>query len=522
MVTPRPFQPLDAWGPFFEVAQMRMFRLLSVLLVPAVAGAQVRQPPRRPAPAPKPATAPAPKPVASPTPKIPLARITGEVFDSVAVAPLVEATVQFVEAENPQNVRSIRTDSIGLFVLDSMRVGTYLVGIIHEQVDRLGLENRIIQVNIEGSGDVSLSLGLPAPESILSQACGPTGAGQNRGAFMGVVRTARGAPLEGNARVRVQYLETIVTSSGVSRRFPSRFADAQPNGRFLMCGVPPEGTITTRAYAGTDSSGVVELPVPRHGLLVRDIIIANPVRVAVTPTSPTERPRTLLKGTSRVRGVVRDTMGSPLVGARISVPGTGVEGTSTNGGAFLFEGLPGGSWMVEARAVGFEPKRVAVDFIDGSESLAELRLDGIAPRLDTVRVQADRWSREMAAFEERKKQGGGYFIDDEQLNKRNALFVADIMRATPGVTVSPGGQGGRDRVLMRGSAGAGSCVPAVFLNGMNTPVPDGVLDNLVSSAEVRGVEVYTRTGSTPPQFQSRNGCGSIVIWTGQRRQRTDR
>jgi hypothetical protein len=116
-----------------------------------------------------------------------------------------------------------------------------------------------------------------------------------------------------------------------------------------------------------------------------------------------------------VRGVVRDSVGKPLVGARVSVPGTGTEGTSVNGGAFVFEGLPGGSWMVEARAVGFEPKRVAVDFLDGTESVTELSLDGIAPRLDTVRVQADRWTREMAAFEQRKKMGGGFFLDDEQL-----------------------------------------------------------------------------------------------------------
>jgi Carboxypeptidase regulatory-like domain/TonB-dependent Receptor Plug Domain len=497
---------------------MRTALPLLLLLLPALAGAQVRQPPRKPAPPPKPVAVPAKAPAI----QIPLARITGEVYDSVAAAPLVGATVQFVEAENPANVRSIRTDSVGLFVLDSMRVGTYIVGMIHEQVDRLGLESRVIQVNIVGSGDVSLSLGLPSPATMLANVCGGQGAGAEKGAFMGVVRTARGTPLEGNARVRVQYLETTVSSSGVSRRFPSRFADAAPNGAFLLCGVPSDATITTRAYAGVDSSGVVEIPMPRHGLLVRDMYVANPQRIVKAPTSPTERPQTLLKGTSKVRGIVRDSAGKPLVGARVSVPGTGTEGTSGGGGAFTFDELPGGSWMVEARAVGFEPRRVAVDFIDGTESVAEISLEGLAPRLDTVRVQADRWTREMGAFEDRKKQGGGYFMDDQQLERRNALFVGDIMRSMPGITVQPGANGGRDRVLMRGAAGGGSCVPAVFLNGMNTPVPDGVIDGLVSAPEVRAVEVYTRTGSTPPQFQSRTGCGSIVIWTGQRRRPGDR
>jgi len=200
---------------------MRQFRLLPALLFPVVAGAQTRQPPRRPAPAPKPATVPAPK-AAAPL-KIPLARVTGEVFDSVATAPLINAAVQWVATDNPADVRTVQTDSAGQFLLDSMRVGSYLVGVIHEQLDRLGLESRVIQVNIEGSGDVSVSLGLPSVATMLRAACGTAGDGMDRGAFMGLVRTSRGTPLEGGARVRVQYPETIVSQGGgVSRRFPSQ------------------------------------------------------------------------------------------------------------------------------------------------------------------------------------------------------------------------------------------------------------------------------------------------------------
>jgi hypothetical protein len=44
-----------------------------------------------------------------------------------------------------------------------------------------------------------------------------------------------------------------------------------------------------------------------------------------------------------------------------------------------------------------------------------------------------------------------------------------------------------------------------------------VIDNLVQPQDIRGVEVYSRIGSTPIEYQSRSGCGSIVIWTGARR-----
>jgi hypothetical protein len=52
---------------------------------------------------------------------------------------------------------------------------------------------------------------------------------------------------------------------------------------------------------------------------------------------------------------------------------------------------------------------------------------------------------------------------------------------------------------------------------MLTPTPDGILENIVTANDVRAVEVYSRMSSTPPEYQSRNGCGSIVIWTGARR-----
>ena len=75
---------------------------------------------------------------------------------------------------------------------------------------------------------------------------------------------------------------------------------------------------------------------------------------------------------------------------------------------------------------------------------------------------------------------------------------------------------------MRGSGGTGSCAPTVFVNGSRVMSDDGMIDNLVNPQDVKAVEIYTRTGSMPIQFQSLNGCGSIVIWTGARRAINDR
>lgn len=495
--------------------------LSGLCLLPARSNAQ-GGPPRQPPtgkppvgkpPVGKPPVAPA---AAGPTLAIPYARIQGEVYDSVAMAPLAQATVQFVDAQNPSSVRSVRTDSLGSFVLDSVRIGSYLVGMIHPQLDRLGLDSRVVQVNVPEAGDQTLPLAVPGPATILATVCRNAGADMAEGAWVGLVRTANGAPLGGAARVRAQFRETVISGSGLQRRFPTRFADASSTGAFAVCGLPADAQITSRAYAGKDSSGVVEYKVPVHGLLVRDIIISNPQRVATTGAAG--RTLTQLKGSGRVRGTVRDSLGRPLIGARVSLPGAVGQTESNANGQFALDSLPGGSWMIEARAVGFEPLRVPVDILDDAEANAVINMASLTPTVDTVRVQADRWAQQMAGFEERKKIGGGYYMDDAFLQRRNAQYTADIFRATPGVQVQPGNLGS-DRVMMRGNAGTGTCVPAVFLNGVLTPAPGGVLDNLVNPTDIRAVEVYPRTGSVPIQFQDRNGCGSIVIWTGARRPR---
>jgi hypothetical protein len=46
---------------------------------------------------------------------------------------------------------------------------------------------------------------------------------------------------------------------------------------------------------------------------------------------------------------------------------------------------------------------------------------------------------------------------------------------------------------------------------------DGNLDTVMQPNDVRAVEIYPRASTAPIQVQTRNGCGSIVIWTGARR-----
>ena len=477
----------------------------------------VRRPPTAPAPkpVPKPTAAPAIAPV--PSLAVPTARVTGDVYDSLSFRVLPEATVQFVPIDDPARVRSVTTDSGGRYVVDSLPTGTYMVGVLHPIIDRIGLETMALAVRIAEPGNVVLPLALPSAATVIATRCKDAGSDLPPGAVTGVVRRANGAPLSGVGRVRVQYLETTIGPSGMSRRFLSRFGEVGETGQFLVCGVPTDAPLTTRAWVGTDSSGVLELRMDGGGpLLVRNLVVGTAQRTTLPGATTAERPRLVFRGSGAVRGIVRDSAGKPLPGARVALPTAGVEGVTTSSGQFTLDSLPGGSWMLEARAVGFQPQRVAVDVLDSTTTDAAVSLLAVAPTVDTVRVRADRWSQQQAGFEQRKKMGFGYFLDEETISRRNPRFSADLLRGTPGITVTPGPMG-RDRVQMRGTGGAGQCIPTIFLDGVRTTVPNGQLDDLVQPSDIRAVEVYTGTGSVPIEFQANSGCGSLVIWTGSRK-----
>jgi hypothetical protein len=461
-----------------------MFRSLFVLMLatPAVLAAQVR--PATPAPTSPPALR---------------ARIAGTVYDSAATQWLGGATVQLVDAANPSNVRTAITAANGRFAIDSVAVGTYLIGFFHQRLDQLAMEAPLFRVSITTPDTLEVPLTIPSAETIITKRCGPGDPEQPMGLYMGFVRTAATSQPVPAARVRAQYTEVTVGARGVERRYPSRFGSSTDEGLFTLCGVPRNAPVTARAYAGADSTGFIELRVPRSGLLVRDLFIGS-----------------TNKGTGTVRGAVKSASGKEIASARVVLWGASGNGTNTTNGKYALDGLPTGTQMVEARAIGYQPMRVVVDVPAADTAIADITLEALVATVDTMRVRGDRVSVQMAEFEKRRRAGFGAFIDENQLNVRSPIFMADIFRTVPGISIASG-QSAQGRVLMRGNGG--TCAPAVFLNGMNVPVPDGNLDAIVNSQEVMAVEVYSRTSSVPPQFDSRNGCGSIVVWTGARKPR---
>jgi hypothetical protein len=222
-----------------------------------------------------------------------------------------------------------------------------------------------------------------------------------------------------------------------------------------------------------------------------------------------------LQGTARVRGLVRSAAGRPVNGARLVLWGAGRDGSSNAAGQYALNTLPEGSYMLEVRAVGFQPLRVPIDLRPELEVISDITLSPLVATVDTLRVRADRMTVPLEEFNRRRRLGFGHFLDEAAITKKAPTYMADIFRGTPGIVTMPG-EFGRDRVLLRGTGMTGDCAPAVFINGMFVNIEDGDMDVIINPKDVRAVEIYARTSSIPIQFEMRNGCGSVVIWTGAR------
>jgi hypothetical protein len=441
------------------------------------------------------------------------ASVTGTVFDSVGGAPLPDAEVQLVDIDDRTRAYTVRADSLGRFRVDSMLPGRYLAGFFHPSLDALGIEPPLRAVTIQaGSGNV-LELVIPGAARVMTAICGTRPPADSGGAMAGAVHDAdSGLPISG-ARVVVSWFEIVIDQHGLvsqQRRVP---VQTDENGSYRVCGLPGADTVLVSADAPGRRSGVVDVAIPVGGIARRDFTLGDSVSAIVTvadsgASEEAQRATTVLRGSARLSGIVRGPDAKPVHGARIVVWGTGLEATTREDGSFTLAGLPAGTFSVEARMLGFEPRRVAVDLSDRRPASVEIALNERVKELSRVVVvgKASRGARDIEGFLQRSRTGMGHYITAADNQLKNAYSFSDALRTTPGVQVMPSGSFGH-AILLRGN-----CVPSVYLDG--TQVADGYtsLDDMVPPQQVAAIEVYAGVAGAPAQYQS-NGCGVILVWT---------
>jgi hypothetical protein len=446
--------------------------------------------------------------------------VRGVVFDSLEMRPLREATVQMLDTSGIAWSKIVNTDSTGTFEFTGAPDGAYLIGFFHAKLDSLGLASQTLRLNVRAGPPIQLRLAIPSARAIARALCGRNSTSDSTGLFLGYVRGADNSMPRPNGTVVMRWAEIVIAKNTISRNIPSIEVSSGPSGLAAVCGLPMNTTILMQGASAADSSGAFEIAMPSTGFYHRDIFVATLTRTSVA-TSDSTPPVAVLRGLGRVRGRVTGATRRPIAGARVTVWGTGMVTTTNADGEFTLGNLPAGTHALEVRAVGFMPAQQPVDIVQGAPGAAEVELANLGITLDTIKVTAERLytSRRRADMERRMRSGVGRFIDEKEIERRNPMFLSDLLRMVPGVMVVPGQVGGDD-ILMRGGLGFGSglCRPDLYIDGVRVVNdPSFPLNSLVWVSELQAVEVYNRAALVPGEFHSMSGCGVIVIWTGGRR-----
>ena len=229
----------------------------------------------------------------------------------------------------------------------------------------------------------------------------------------------------------------------------------------------------------------------------------------------------VMAGLGVIDGIVTDTLLRPLGAADVSVVGVGARVVTEAGGRFRFLQVPAGQYLLVVRRIGFAPTSGIIEVPADDTLRLAYTLARTTNLLDTIRVRETRLSMRMLEFEQRKAQGVGQFITQEQIDRRGSGLTSDFLRNVSGVDVSTLTNtvfAGKVALSKRegGSLvgeGTGACAMQIILDGIVMPRFFN-LDLLPPPKQIAGIEVYTGAATIPPQFGGPDRrCGVVAVWT---------
>ena len=231
------------------------------------------------------------------------------------------------------------------------------------------------------------------------------------------------------AFVSLRWGEVLLGRGGAMQRTtPIVDTFANDEGWFTAC-VPGGVQMTVRATHETDLSGNVELGVPAHAILRRDIYVGRVARrkfEALIPRRPVARGRSASSSAAagELRGIVRALDGAPIEGARVALL-SGLGETRTNArGEFVLQGLPMGTHTIEARAIGYVPGQEIADIVEFRDEVAAIHAGGCVGVTCSTRCAWRPYGGLMRPRAQDSsgvaRSGSGYFLDESVLDTMKA------------------------------------------------------------------------------------------------------
>ncbi|HEX9565164.1 MAG TPA: carboxypeptidase regulatory-like domain-containing protein [Gemmatimonadaceae bacterium] len=285
-------------------------------------------------------------------------------------------------------------------------------------------------------------------------------------------------------------------------------------GAFRLTGTPGSMLLLSIAAGGyrVDTASVV---LARGKTVTRDFLLAS-----------NDSPPPEANPSQRVlRGRVTDRDGMPLAYANVQING-GRRLVTDDTGRFTLPITVSGRFTLLVRRIGFEPEELKLDSMP--DTAIAVRMKAVAHALPEQRVTSGSpfvgldihgFYRRMADVE--RGVNHGYFITPEDLAFRRPLNATDAVGGIPTIRVRPIPGAKLPLARLMRIEGQGGCPMTVYLDRIRIQPAmirgewrDELINELVQTGSVAGIEVYPRAVGAPPEFQANNGtCGIVLIWT---------
>ncbi len=140
---------------------------------------------------------------------------------------------------------------------------------------------------------------------------------------------------------------------------------------------------------------------------------------------------------STVGGVILSVKGTPIGDASVGISSLARYTTSDSAGRFSLAGVRLGSYLVEVRAIGYQPERQSITVVPGDSAVLEFRLKPAAVTLPEMVVST---SREEELASSTPLSVG--VIQEQEIRETRGHHPSDLVNRSPGVYVSNfGGEG---------------------------------------------------------------------------------
>ncbi|MEP6621547.1 MAG: carboxypeptidase-like regulatory domain-containing protein [bacterium] len=435
--------------------------------------------------------------------------VSGVVFDSIARTPLSGAVVQaaLIDSARAPRVDSALprvfwavTDSVGRYRMADLPAGRFMIGFQHQALSAVGLESPVNSFVLAADTNVALDLAIPSGAIVRARVCTPSPDGTVRdGALAGFLLDAQHGATLPDATVTISWAELGIARKRVTSVPHNIVATVSDAGAYLACNITSDGPVTIAVSRPGYRKIEGELTIPPGSVGRLDIRLSD---------------TSVVRGTAALAGVVNDDEGLNIATGIVAIPAIGLQAPIENS-HFSLTGVPVGTWSLETRAIGYEPRLTLVEIAERANPTLHVAIEKKVQTLEAMNVvgKPGRDMKILTQVQERMRTAHGTAILAGNAYLDDAIQTTDAIRGAVGFLVqSP------TKVLGRldGKNGSRCARVAVYLDGDRLPVgPMGLemANNMLPVKQVLAVEAYPDMTTAPFVWQTHDACAVVAIWS---------